>query len=76
MKYEIIKDKEDLYVLVINNIVVLISRDLTAITSEILDDAQNRLTNPRRLYSPAIIHTNAVKIPPKEPKSIFEALGE
>lgn len=67
MKYEIIKDKEDLYVLTINNIVVLISRDISKITDEIHSDVENRKTNPRRTYKPAIID---VELPVKEDKPV------
>jgi hypothetical protein len=63
MKYEIIKDKEDLYVLVINNIVVLISRDLDSITNEIHNDAENRKKNPKRWYDPVKIDTADDKPP-------------
>lgn len=55
MKYEIIKDKEDLLVLVINGVVVTISRDLDVIVQEIRDDYKNRKTSPRRTYDPAVI---------------------
>jgi hypothetical protein len=55
VKYEIIKDKEDLYVLVINGVVVLISRDIYAITSEVCEDAKNRLISPKRTYVAAIV---------------------
>ena len=65
MKYEIIKDKEDLFVLVINNIVVLISRDMYSIFDEIVDDYENRRLNPRRTYNPARID---VELPKEEIK--------
>lgn len=61
MKYEITKDKEDLYVLSINSMVVLISRDIVRITDEIVDDALSRLTNPKRVYEPAIIDLEIAK---------------
>lgn len=35
MKYEIIKDNEDMYVLIVDSVLVLIHRDLTEITYEI-----------------------------------------
>jgi len=60
MQYEIIKDKENLYVLIVNKIVVLISRDISRITDEIQKDARDRTINPRRVYQPAIID---VKLP-------------
>ncbi len=55
MRWEITKDKEDLYVLCINNIVVMISRDIYAIVGEITEDIENRQTNPKRNYEPAIL---------------------
>lgn len=65
MRYEIIKDKEDMYVLVINSIVVLISRDITVITGEIERDVANRKESPRRVYQPAIIDDTVVKLEDK-----------
>ena len=61
MKYEIVKDKENLYVLIVNNITVLISRDLAEITAEIHKDAKDRTINPRRKYYPAVININLPK---------------
>jgi hypothetical protein len=63
MKYEVIKDKEDLLVLVINGVVVLISRDLAAIFAEMENDYANRKTKPRRVYDSAVIDT---ELPIKE----------
>jgi hypothetical protein len=73
VKYEVIKDKEDLYVLVINGVVVMVSRDIYAITSEVCEDAKNRLISPKRTYVAAIIDVvspenedEVIKLPIKE----------
>jgi hypothetical protein len=55
MKYEIVKDTEDTYALIINGVLVTVTRDLDAIMGEITDDASNRKKNPKRTYTPAVI---------------------
>lgn len=77
MIYTITKDIKDLYVLSINNIVVMISRDITAITDEIHNDAENRKLNPRRSYEPATIAVETppvAEVPVNEDKEILGSL--
>lgn len=69
MKYEIIKGKDDVYVLVISNIVVLVSRNIESITKEIQSDCANRQIKPTRAYEPVVFDVelpNTEEIPTKE----------
>lgn len=58
MKYEILRDKTDLLVLVVNGIVILVSRDMSEVVREIQEDYENRKNKVKRIYEPAVIHTN------------------
>jgi hypothetical protein len=58
MKYEIYKDKEDAFVLCINNVLIIGSRDFSDIVKEMYKDLEHRETNPRRVYDPMIIADN------------------
>lgn len=57
MKYEIIKDKEDLLVLVSNNIVLAVSRDMSRIVEILQEDYSLRSVNYMKRYKPAVIET-------------------
>jgi len=55
MKYEIIKDKEDLLVLICNNIVIAVSRDMSRIVELMQEDYSLRSVQYTKRYKPAII---------------------
>jgi hypothetical protein len=59
MKYEIYKDKEDAFVLCINNVLIIGSRDFSDIVKEMYKDLEHRETTPRRVYDPVIIPEDA-----------------
>jgi hypothetical protein len=55
VKYEIIKDKEDLLVLVTNNIVIAVSRDMSRIVEILQEDYSLRSVSYTKRYKPAVI---------------------
>lgn len=73
MKYEIIRDKDDLLVLSVNTIVIVISRDMSVISSAMQDDYEERMKNGKVVYVPAILD---VELPIKEDKNTEMPVNE
>ncbi len=63
MKYEIITDKDDLHVLVVNSIVLEVSRDMSSIMHTMWDIYRKRQLKMKRDYVPATINLETT---PKE----------
>lgn len=56
MKYEIITDKEDLLVLVVNNRVIAVSSDMPTVIEIMHKNYEDTVNKTQRVYLPALIH--------------------